>query len=146
MDIKIGIINKSPHPLPNYQTIGSSGMDIRVWLESPITLQPMERRLIPTGLYIGLPQGFEAQVRPRSGMALKRGITLVNTPGTIDSDYRGEILLPVINLSTEAQVINDGERIAQMIISKYEKAEWVLTDNLDETHRGAGGFGHSGIL
>jgi dUTP pyrophosphatase len=145
MEIQIKIINKSPHPLPNYQTTGASGMDIRAWLMEPVTLQPMERKLIPTGLYMALPQGYEAQIRPRSGLAIKRGLTLINTPGTIDSDYRGEIMIPIVNLSKEEQVINDGERIAQMIIAKYEKATWQLTDDLETTERGAGGFGHSGI-
>lgn len=119
-------------------------MDIRAWLQSPVVLAPMERKLIPTGLYIALPLGYEAQIRPRSGLAIKRGLTMINTPGTIDSDYRGEIMVAVINLSTEAQEITDGERIAQMIISKYERVEWQQADTLDETQRGAGGFGHSG--
>lgn len=144
MEISVPIINKSPHELPGYQTSGASGMDLRAWLPEPVTLQPMERKLIPTGLYIALPIGFEAQVRPRSGLAIKRGLTLVNTPGTIDSDYRGEVMVPIINLSTEVQVISDGERIAQMIVAKYEQVAWQVTDNLDETTRGAGGFGHSG--
>lgn len=142
--IKVSIVNKSPHQLPAFQTIGSAGMDIRIWLETAVTLQPMERRLIPTGLHIALPIGFEAQIRPRSGMAIKKGITLVNTPGTIDSDYRGEVMLPVINLSQEVQTLEDGERVAQMVIAKYEQIEWSLTDTLDDTVRGAGGFGHSG--
>ncbi|MDR3679456.1 MAG: dUTP diphosphatase [Flavipsychrobacter sp.] len=142
--LPVSIINRSPHELPGYQTGGASGMDIRAWLPSPVTLQPMERQLIPTGLYIALPHGFEAQVRPRSGLAIKRGLTLVNTPGTIDSDYRGEVMIPLINLSTEAQVINDGERIAQMIVAKYEHVSWQVVDDLEKTARGAGGFGHSG--
>ncbi len=142
--LSVSIINKSPHELPGYQTGGASGMDIRAWLSSPVTLQPMERQLIPTGLYMALPHGFEAQVRPRSGLAIKRGLTLVNTPGTIDSDYRGEVMIPLINLSTEAQVINDGERIAQMIVAKYEQVSWQVVDDLETTARGAGGFGHSG--
>ena len=141
---QVQIINKSPHPLPTYQTDGASGMDIRAWLPEPIILQPMERKLIPTGLYIALPAGLEAQIRPRSGLAIKRGLTLINTPGTIDSDYRGEIMVPLVNLSGEEQVINDGERIAQMIVSKYEKVEWENVDLLENTARGAGGFGHSG--
>lgn len=144
MPVHISIVNKSPHELPGYQTAGSSGMDIRAWLLSPVLLQPMERRLIPTGLYMALPEGYEAQIRPRSGLAIKRGISLVNTPGTIDSDYRGEIMVPVINLSNEVQELTDGERIAQMIIARYEKAEWSLSETLEETDRGAGGFGHSG--
>lgn len=145
MDINVQIINKSPHELPGYQTAGSSGMDLRAWLPEPVTLKPMERKLIPTGLYMALPVGFEAQIRPRSGLAIKRGLSLVNTPGTIDSDYRGEIMVPIINLSTEEQVIEDGERIAQMIVAKYETVSWELTEELDETVRGAGGFGHSGV-
>jgi len=144
MTVQISIVNKSPHQLPEYQTEGSAGMDLRAWLSEPVLLQPMERRLIPTGLYMALPQGFEAQIRPRSGLAIKRGLSLVNTPGTIDSDYRGEIMVPIINLSTEVQELTDGERIAQMIIAKYERAEWVPAERLDETVRGAGGFGHSG--
>jgi dUTP pyrophosphatase len=145
MVVKVQVINKSPHVLPAYQTDGSSGMDIRAWLPEPVVLAPMARKLIPTGLYIALPEGFEAQIRPRSGLAIKRGITLVNTPGTIDSDYRGEVMVPVINLSGEEQLINDGERIAQMIVSKYEKVDWNLVAALEETARGEGGFGHSGV-
>ncbi len=146
MNITVEIINRSPHSLPGYQTAGASGMDLRAWLPTPVVLQPMERRLIPTGLYISLPQGFEAQVRPRSGLAIKRGLTLVNTPGTIDSDYRGEIMIPLINLSTEAQEINDGERIAQMIVARYETVQWQEVEELGTTQRGEGGFGHSGVL
>lgn len=131
--------------MPAYQTEGSSGMDLCAWLPEPVTLKSLERRLIPTGLYMALPPMYEAQLRPRSGLAIKKGLTLVNTPGTIDSDYRGEIMIPVINLSAEEQVINDGERIAQMIISRYERIEWEIVDTLDETKRGAGGFGHSGV-
>lgn len=142
--LNVQIVNKSPHQLPEYQTAGSAGMDLRAWLESPVTLQPMERKLIPTGLYMALPQGYEAQIRPRSGLAIKRGLTLINTPGTIDSDYRGEIMVPIVNLSTEEQLINDGERIAQIIIAKYEQISWDNVDSLEETVRGAGGFGHSG--
>lgn len=119
-------------------------MDIRAWLPEPVLLQPMERRLIPTGLYIALPLGYEAQIRPRSGLAIKRGLTLVNTPGTIDCDYRGEIMVPMINLSTEPQLINDGERIAQLIVAKYELVTWLQTEELESTDRGHGGFGHSG--
>lgn len=138
------IVNKSAHPLPEYQTNGSAGMDLRANLPEPVVLQPMERRLIPTGLFIALPVGYEAQIRPRSGLAIKRGLTMVNTPGTIDSDYRGEIMVAVINLSTEPQEITNGERIAQMVIAKYERVAWKLTEILDDTERGAGGFGHSG--
>lgn len=140
----VQIVNKSPHPLPEYQTVGSAGVDLRAWLQEPVTLQPMERRLVPTGLYMALPAGYEAQVRPRSGLAIKRGLSMVNTPGTIDSDYRGEIMVAMINLSNEPQTINDGERIAQMVIAKYEQVQWQQTDTLEETERGAGGFGHSG--
>ena len=145
MAIQVQIINNSPHALPDYQTLGASGMDIRAWLQTPVTLQSMERKLIPTGLYIALPDGFEAQIRPRSGLAIKRGLTLINTPGTIDSDYRGELMIPIINLSTEEQTINDGERIAQMIIASYETVQWESVSVLQETKRGTGGFGHSGI-
>ena len=122
--VRVQIINKSPHELPHYQTTGSAGMDLRAWLPEPVTLQPLERRLIPTGLFIALPKGYEAQIRPRSGMAIKRGLTMINTPGTIDSDYRGEIMIAVVNLSNEAQAIEDGERIAQMVVARYEQAEW----------------------
>jgi len=142
--LKVQIVNKSPHCIPEYQTTGSAGMDIRAWLPEPITLKSLERRLIPTGLYIALPVGYEAQIRPRSGMAIKRGISLVNTPGTIDSDYRGEIMVPVINLSAEEQTLTDGERIAQMIIAEYKTVSWEQSESLDETARGIGGFGHSG--
>ncbi len=145
MELSINIINKSHHKLPDYQTSGSSGMDIRAFLPQAISLIPMERKLIPTGLFIALPTGYEAQIRPRSGMAIKKGITLINTPGTIDSDYRGEIMLPIINLSTETQHIEDGDRLAQMIIAKYEQIRWNIVEVLDETKRGEGGFGHSGV-
>lgn len=142
--MEIKIINKSHHPLPAYATPLSAGMDIRANLSEPITLQPMERRLIPTGLHIALPQGYEAQMRPRSGLALKHGITLLNTPGTIDADYRGEIGIILINLSTEPFTVNDGERIAQMVIARHEQAEWLPVEVLDETERGSGGIGHTG--
>jgi dUTP pyrophosphatase len=142
---EVRIINKSPHNLPQYQTEGSAGMDLRAWLPEPVVLQPMERRLIPTGLYMSLPRGYEAQVRPRSGLAIKRGLSMVNTPGTIDSDYRGEIMVAMINLSAEPQEITDGERIAQMVIARYEQIAWQAVETLDETVRGAGGFGHSGV-
>lgn len=144
MEVRVSIVNKSPHPNPGYQTAGSSGMDLRAWLTEPVTLAPMARKLIPTGIYISLPEGLEAQVRPRSGLAIKRGLTLVNTPGTIDSDYRGEVMVAMINLSGDDQVITDGERIAQMIITKYERVVWDDVAELDDTARGAGGFGHSG--
>lgn len=141
---QVRLVNKSPHPLPEYQTPGSAGMDLRVFLEEPVTLQPLERRLMPTGLFMELPQGYEAQIRPRSGLAIKRGLTLINTPGTIDSDYRGEIMVPLVNLSGEPQTINDGERIAQMVIARYEQISWELVTELETTQRGEGGFGHSG--
>lgn len=142
--MKIKIVNSSHHPLPQYATPLSAGLDLRANLETPITLQPMERRLVPTGLRIALPEGYEAQVRPRSGLALKHGITLLNTPGTIDADYRGEIGVIMVNLSTEPFTVEDGERIAQLVIARYEQAEWQETDVLDETERGEGGFGHTG--
>lgn len=142
--MKIKIVNSSHHPLPQYATPLSAGLDLRANLDAPITLQPMERRLVPTGLRIALPEGYEAQVRPRSGLALKHGITLLNTPGTIDADYRGEIGVIMVNLSTEPFTIVDGERIAQLVIARYEQAEWLETDALDETERGEGGFGHTG--
>ncbi|MCI5492224.1 MAG: dUTP diphosphatase [Prevotellaceae bacterium] len=142
--MKIRIINRSRHPLPEYATIQSAGMDLRASLEEPLTLAPMERRLIPTGLFIALPDGYEAQIRPRSGLALKKGITLLNTPGTIDADYRGEIGVIMVNLSDTQFEVCDGDRIAQMVISRYEKAEWQEVDELDVTCRGEGGFGHTG--
>ncbi len=145
MTLTVDIINKSPNPLPEYHTLLAAGMDIRAWLSAPVTLKPLERILIPTGLYIALPEGFEAQLRPRSGMAIKKGITLINTPGTIDADYRGEIMLPVINLSAETQEIKNGERIAQMIVARYEKVAWTQVTELTASIRGEGGFGHSGI-
>jgi dUTP pyrophosphatase len=145
MSVAIEIINKSPHPLPEYQTSGSAGMDLRAWLTSSITLQPMERKLIPTGLYMALPEGYEAQIRPRSGLSIKRGLTLINAVGTIDSDYRGELMVPIINLSTEIQTIENGERIAQMIIATYQQAIFTTVNILSETERGSGGFGHSGV-
>ena len=138
------IINKSNNPLPKYESRLAAGMDLRASLQESVTLQPLERRLIPTGLYIQLPEGYEAQVRPRSGLALKRGLTVLNTPGTIDADYRGEIGVILINLSSEAQTIETGERIAQMIIARVEQAQLEEVEVLDETERGAGGFGHSG--
>lgn len=143
--MKVRIINKSRHPLPSYATPLSAGVDLRANLDEPITLSPMERALIPTGLFLSLPQGYEAQVRPRSGLALKKGLTVLNAPGTIDADYRGQVGVILINLSTEPFTVNDGERIAQMVIARHETAEWVEVETLDETERGAGGFGHSGI-
>jgi dUTP pyrophosphatase len=142
--MKIKIINNSHHPLPKYATADSAGMDLRANLDEPITLAPMERRLIPTGLHIALPVGYEAQVRPRSGLALKHGIGVLNSPGTIDADYRGEIGVILVNLSQVPFVVQDGERIAQMVIARHETAEWELVETLDETERGAGGFGHTG--
>ncbi|MCX7862214.1 MAG: dUTP diphosphatase [Bacteroidales bacterium] len=140
----VRIVNKSKHPNPEYSTSLSAGMDIRANLDKPVILKPLERALIPTGLYIELPQGYEAQIRPRSGLALKKGITVLNTPGTIDADYRGEIGVILINLSNEDFVINDGDRICQMIISKHEIIRWENVEILQETERGAGGFGHTG--
>ena len=142
--VSIKIINRSPHPLPAYETPLSAGMDLRAYLEAPVTLQPGERKLIPTGLYIALPEGYEAQIRPRSGLAYKHGITLLNSPGTIDADYRGEIKVILANLSDEPFTVHDGDRIAQMVIARYEQARWQLTEQLDETERGAGGFGSTG--
>ncbi|MDY6205537.1 MAG: dUTP diphosphatase [Prevotella sp.] len=143
--IKIKVVNHSRHPLPAYATPESAGMDLRAHIDAPITLRPLERRLVPTGLFIALPPGYEAQVRPRSGLALKHGITVLNAPGTVDSDYRGELGVLLVNLSSEAFVINDGERIAQMVISRHEQAEFVAVEQLDETQRGAGGYGHTGV-
>lgn len=144
MSVQIEIINQSHHPLPEYQTSGSAGMDLRANLTDSVTLQPMERKLIPTGLFIALPEGYEAQIRPRSGLSIKRGLSLVNAIGTIDSDYRGELMVPIINFSAEAQTIEDGERIAQMVIARYEQASLSQVSVLSETERGAGGFGSSG--
>lgn len=142
--MKIKIINKSHHPMPAYATPQSAGMDIRANLTEPVELKPFERKLIPTGLYIALPEGYEAQLRPRSGLALKHGLTLLNTPGTIDADYRGEIGLILVNLSMEPFTIADGERICQMVIATHAHVEWEAVETLDETERGAGGFGHTG--
>ncbi len=141
----INIINKSSHQLPSYETIASAGMDIRANLDEPISLKPFERTIIKTGLYLELPIGFEAQVRPRSGLAAKHGITVLNTPGTIDADYRGEIGVILINLSSDIFTIENGERIAQLIIAKHERAEWIAVEKLSETHRGEGGFGSTGL-
>ena len=142
--MKIKIINKSHHPMPAYATPQSAGMDIRANLTEPVELKPFARKLIPTGLYIALPEGYEAQLRPRSGLALKHGLTLLNTPGTIDADYRGEIGVILVNLSTEPFTIADGERICQMVIATHAHVEWEAVETLDETERGAGGFGHTG--
>lgn len=143
--MKIKVINRSKHPLPTYATPLSAGMDIRANIDSPITLQPLERRLVPTGLFLELPQGYEAQIRPRSGLAIKKGITVLNSPGTIDADYRGEVGVILINLSQEPFVIEDGERICQMVIAKHEQPTWEEVEILGETERGAGGFGHTGV-
>lgn len=143
--MKIQIINQSHHDLPKYATELSAGVDLRASIDEPIVLRPLQRCLVPTGLRIALPAGYEAQVRPRSGLALKKGVTVLNTPGTIDADYRGEIGVILINLSQDEFVINDGERIAQMVIARHEQAQWELVESLDETARGEGGFGHSGV-
>ena len=143
--LKIQVINKGHQPLPQYATPQSAGMDLRANLEEPIILRPLERRLIPTGLHIALPAGYEAQVRPRRGLALKKGITVLNSPGTIDADYRGEVGVLLINLSQEDFVVNDGERIAQMVIARHEQGEFEAVEMLDETERGEGGYGHTGV-
>lgn len=143
--LKIKVINKGHQPLPRYATLQSAGMDLRANLDEPIVLHPMERCLVPTGLYIALPEGYEAQVRPRSGLALKRGITVLNAPGTVDADYRGEVGVLLINLSQEEFVVNDGERVAQMVIARHEQADFEVVAELDETERGAGGYGHTGV-
>lgn len=142
--MKVQVINRSKHGLPAYQTALSAGMDLRANLDEAIVLKPLERRLVPTGLFIALPAGYEAQVRPRSGLALKRGITVLNAPGTIDADYRGEVCVVLVNLSAEEFIIEDGERIAQMVIARYEQVVWDEVEVLTDTERGAGGFGHTG--
>jgi len=142
--MNIRIVNQSPHELPEYETLASAGMDLRAHMDTPVTLQPMERGLIKTGLFMELPVGVEAQVRPRSGLALKKGITVLNSPGTIDADYRGEIGVILINLSNEPFTINSGDRIAQLVIAKHERADWQQVESLTETERGAGGFGSTG--
>lgn len=143
--MKIKVVNKGHQPLPEYATPQSAGMDLRANIDNPITLKPMARQLVPTGLYIALPAGFEAQIRPRSGLALKHGITVLNTPGTIDADYRGELMVLLVNFSDTDFVINDGERIAQMVIARHEQGTFESVDILDETERGAGGYGHTGV-
>ena len=143
MDIKV--VNKGHQPLPEYATPQSAGMDLRANIEASITLKPMERRLIPTGLYIALPVGYEAQIRPRSGLALKHGITVLNTPGTIDADYRGELMVLLVNFSDSDFIINDGERIAQMVIARHEQGIFKVVETLDDTERGTGGYGHTGV-
>ena len=142
--MEVKIVNSSGNPLPDYSTSSSAGMDLRANLDQPVTLKPLERKLIPTGLYMELPEGFEAQIRPRSGLALKRGITVLNTPGTIDADYRGEIGIILVNLSGEEFVVKSGERICQMVINKVETIKWNRVVSLDESERGDGGFGHTG--
>ncbi|MBQ8695844.1 MAG: dUTP diphosphatase [Bacteroidaceae bacterium] len=143
--MKVEIINRSKHQLPSYATSLSAGMDLRANLDQPIELQPLQRTLVPTGLYLALPAGYEAQVRPRSGLAIKKGITVLNSPGTIDADYRGEVCVILVNLSSEPFVIADGERIAQMVIARHEQVEWCEVEVLADTERGAGGFGHTGV-
>lgn len=143
--MKVEIINKSKHPLPAYATVASAGMDLRANLDSPIVLEPLQRALVPTGLFMAIPEGFEAQVRPRSGLAIKKGITVLNSPGTIDADYRGEVCVILVNLSNEPFTITDGERIAQMVIARHQQVEWEPVEVLGETQRGAGGFGHTGV-
>ena len=142
--MKIKVVNKSKHKLPSYSTDHSAGMDLRANLESEIVLKPLERALVKTGIYLAIPAGYEAQVRPRSGLAFKKGITVLNSPGTIDADYRGEVCITMINLSADACIIKDGERVCQMVIAKHEKAEWENVDTLEETKRGEGGLGHTG--
>ena len=142
--MKIKIINKSSHALPEYETIASAGMDLRANIDAPITLKPLERTIVPTGLFLELPVGYEAQVRPRSGLAAKKGITVLNAPGTVDADYRGEVGVILVNLSTEDFVVENGERVAQMVIAKHERAEWEEVEILSETDRGVGGFGSTG--
>ncbi|HIW43891.1 MAG TPA: dUTP diphosphatase [Candidatus Prevotella stercoripullorum] len=143
--IEVKIINKGHQPLPAYATPQSAGMDIRANIDAPITLRPLERKLIPTGLYMALPEGYEAQIRPRSGLALKHGLTVLNSPGTIDSDYRGEVMVLLVNLSGDDFTVNDGERIAQMVIARHETARFETVSQLDDTERGAGGYGHTGV-
>ena len=143
--MKVEIINNSKHQLPSYATALSAGMDLRANLDEPIVLEPLQRALVPTGLFMALPAGYEAQVRPRSGLAIKKGVTVLNSPGTIDADYRGEVCVILVNLSNEPFIVTDGERIAQMVIARHEQVEWVECDTLDNTERGAGGFGHTGV-
>jgi dUTP pyrophosphatase len=144
--MKISIINKSKHDLPQYATVSSAGMDLRANIDNEIVVNPLCRVLVPTGLFLEIPEGYEAQIRPRSGLAIKKGITVLNSPGTIDSDYRGEVSIILINLSNEAFVIKDGERICQMVIAKHERAEWISVSSLQDTDRGVGGFGHTGKI
>ena len=143
--MKVKVVNKSKHSLPHYSTIASAGMDLRANIDESISLKPLERTIVKTGIFMELPVGFEAQVRPRSGLAFKKGITVLNSPGTVDADYRGEVGVILVNLSAEEFLIEDGERIAQMVIAKHEQADWVEVETLDETERGAGGFGSTGV-
>lgn len=143
--IEIKVVNKGRHPLPEYATPLSAGMDLRANIEEPVTLRPMERKLIPTGLFIALPPGYEAQIRPRSGLALRHGITVLNTPGTVDADYRGEVMVLLVNFSNDDFIVEDGERIAQMVVARHEQGQWINVATLDETERGAGGYGHTGV-
>lgn len=143
--MKVEIINKSSNPTPAYATAQSAGMDLCANIDSPLVIKPLERCLVPTGLFIALPDGYEAQIRPRSGLAIKNGITVLNSPGTIDADYRGEIKVILVNLSADPFTINPGDRICQMVVAKYERVDWVAVDSLDQTERGEGGFGHSGV-
>lgn len=142
--VEVKIVNKSPNELPSYSTALSAGMDLRAWLNEPLELKPMERALIPTGVYIELPSGYECQIRPRSGLALKRGLTVLNTPGTIDADYRGEVCVILANMSNETQIIENGERICQMVVARHSTVVWNQVEQLNDTERGAGGFGHTG--
>ena len=143
--MKIQLVNNSKHPLPSYETLASAGMDLRANIDTPVILKPLERAIIPTGLYIALEVGYEAQVRPRSGLAAKKGITVLNAPGTIDADYRGDIGIILVNLSNEVFEVNDGDRIAQLVIAKHERAEWQVVEELSQTQRGQGGFGSTGV-
>ena len=143
--IEIRVINKSRHPMPQYATSCSAGMDLRAHIDGAVTLKPMERRLFPTGLYLAIPPGYEGQVRPRSGLALRHGITVLNTPGTIDADYRGEVAVILVNLSDEPFTVNDGDRIAQLVVARHEVVEWQPVEQIDNTERGAGGYGHTGV-
>jgi len=143
-NVVVKIVNKSNNPLPSYSTPQSAGMDLRAWVQEPVVLQPMQRALIPTGVFIELPEGFECQIRPRSGLALKRGLTVLNSPGTIDADYRGEVCVILANLSNEPQTIENGERICQMVVARHSTVEWKLVEELGDTERGSGGFGHTG--
>jgi dUTP pyrophosphatase len=144
--MRVNLVNKSKHPLPSYSTILSAGVDLRANIDKEIVLEPLKRVLVPTGLFIQLPEGYEAQIRPRSGLAIKHGVTVLNTPGTIDADYRGEICVILVNISDETFIVKDGERICQMVIAKHETVDWAVVDSLRETERGAGGFGHTGKM